>query len=140
VELQHNCRLVQGKLVVGIAIAGLALQVTSLTGCSQRPIECPDAGAEIPDLTLSKAKSLVGTTVSVCTTSSAGTANEPVQREIVEPWDALLAVDGTQLPAPVRLPGGGRPAECRVETSTQTYLYADGRWLRARTVGCAQLD
>lgn len=121
-------------------MAVLALHMTGLSACSQRPVECPDADAEIGDLTLSTAKSLVGKTVPVCTTSSAGTPQGPVQREIVEPWDALLSVDGVPLPAPVNLPGGGRPAECRVDTSTHTYLHADGRWLRARTVGCAQLD
>lgn len=140
--MELNCyrRLKPSKPAVGVLAITLAFQVPVISGCSQPPIECPQSDAGIPDLTLDMAKSLLGTTVTLCTASSTGTTTELVEREIVEPWDALLAVDGTHLPAAVSLPGGGRPADCRMDASPRTYVHTGGRWLQARTVGCAQLD
>lgn len=133
----------RGKRAAGIAIAAMALTIPALAACSESGSQtrCPGSVAEFGDLTLGTARSLVGSTVLQCTTSSGGDeTQEPTQLTVTAPWEGLLAVDGTTLPAPVDLPGGSRPADCEADPSTHTYLYVGDRWLRARTVTCTQLD
>lgn len=134
----------RGQRAAGIAIAAMVLTIPALTACSESgsasETGCPDSVSEIGDLTLSTARSLVGSTVLTCTTPSAGETQDPTQLTVTAPWDGLLAVDGTTLPAPVELPGGNRPADCEEDPATHTYLYVGERWVRARTVTCTQLD
>ena len=121
----------------------LILPLSVVVGCSNQSKGCLGNIPVEGDLTLSVAQSIVGKTVPVCATSS-DDPNTPGQVLIEKPWENLYSVDGMKLPAKVNLSGSDNAssplADCDVNPSNTIYIQSDGKWFKARSVGCSQLD
>lgn len=131
------------RRVTWLILSGLILPLAILVGCSDQPKGCLGTIPVEGDLTLSVAQSLVGKTVLACATSS-DDPNTPGQLLIERPWDSLYSVDGIDLPAKVNLSGSNKAsaplADCELNPSNTIYIQAEGKWFKARSVGCSQLD
>lgn len=127
-------------MAVGAVITILVLSIPVVTSCSQSEPRCPESTTGLDDLTLVEAEGLVGTTVLFCGISKTGEVSGPTDYSFEKPWDSLLAVDGMDLPQNIQLTPKSKPAECRLDASTEVVFRVGDTWLNARSVGCSQAD
>lgn len=95
---------------------------------------CPTAYDQLPDLTVELAAGLVGSPLVYCDELALTASGAPV---VEVPVDALLAIDGVELPADVVFDGTDHSVTCEKSESDIAVLLV-GTWYRAREPICTE--